>query len=325
MDAKFARGLSTADIVVDAPDVRSPQVRQGVERLTASLGSDDAFGALTVETNSAGDLALIEVAVKGDISSPEAHSALDRLRGDYVPAAFDGGPAEVYVGGRAAEVVDSVTLAQDYLPIIFAFVLSASFVLLLVAFRSIVVPLKAVVMNLLSVGAAYGLLVLVFQEGIGAGLLGFQQTPIIEAFLPMFLFTVLFGLSMDYHVFLLSRIKERYAATGDNSASVAYGLRATGRIITGAALIMVAVFGGFALGDLVMMQQMGFGLAVAIILDATIVRMVLVPASMELLGDWNWYFPNWLEWLPKINIDGVPVPVRAEAMDAAVAAGDGGA
>ena len=179
--------------------------------------------------------------------------------------------------------------------------LSTSFVLLLVAFRSIVVPLKAVVMNLLSVGAAYGLLVLVFQEGIGAGLLGFQQTPIIEAFLPMFLFTVLFGLSMDYHVFLLSRIKERYDETGNNSESVAYGLRATGRIITGAALIMVAVFGGFALGDLVPMQQMGFGLAVAIIIDATVVRMVLVPASMELLGDWNWYFPSWLRWLPKIN------------------------
>jgi len=208
-----------------------------------------------------------------------------------------------------AEVIDYVKQAQDYLPIIFVFVLSASFVLLLVAFRSIVVPLKAVVMNLLSVGAAYGLLVLVFQKGIGADLLGFQQTPIIEAFLPMFLFTVLFGLSMDYHVFLLSRIKERYDETGNNSESVAYGLRATGRIITGAALIMVAVFGGFALGDLVPMQQMGFGLAVAIILDATVVRMVLVPASMELLGDWNWYFPTWLEWIPRIQIEGaVPAP-----------------
>ena len=324
VDAEFARGLSTADVVVSAPDVRSPQMRQGVERLTASLASDDAFGALTVETNEAGDLALIEVGLKGDISSPQAHSALDRLRGDYVPAAFDGGPAEVYVGGRAAEVVDSVRLAQDYLPIIFAFVLSASFVLLLVAFRSIVVLLKAVVMNLLSVGAAYGLLVLVFQEGIGAGLLGFQQTPIIEAFLPMFLFTVLFGLSMDYHVFLLSRIKERYDETGDNSTSVAYGLRATGRIITGAALIMVAVFGGFALGDLVMMQQMGFGLAVAIILDATIVRMVLVPASMELLGDWNWYFPNWLEWLPRINIEGARVRRPATAAMGAGGGGGGG-
>ncbi len=193
--------------------------------------------------------------------------------------------------------------------------------LLLVAFRSIVVPLKAVVMNLLSVGAAYGLLVLVFQEGIGASLLGFQQTPIIEAFLPMFLFTVLFGLSMDYHVFLLSRIKERYDETGNNSESVAYGLRATGRIITGAALIMVAVFGGFALGDLVPMQQMGFGLAVAIIIDATVVRMVLVPASMELLGDWNWYFPNWLEWLPRIQIEGAQARQPATA---AVAAGDGG-
>ena len=155
LDAEFTSGLNTADIVVDAPDVRSSQVRQGVERLTASLGTDDAFGALTVETNGAGDLTLIELALKGDIPSPEARSALDRLRGDYVPAAFDGGPAEVYVGGRTAEVVDSVKVAQDYLPSIVAFVLSASFVLLLVAFRSIVVPLKAVVMHLLSVGAAY--------------------------------------------------------------------------------------------------------------------------------------------------------------------------
>ena len=168
------------------------------------------------------------------------------------------------------------------------------------------VPLKAVVMNLLSVGAAFGLLVLVFQEGVGAGLLGFQRTPTIEFWIPLFLFSVLFGLSMDYHVFMLSRIKERFDETHDNSGAVAFGLRSTGAIITGAALIMVAVFGGFAVGDLVFFQQMGFGLAVAIILDATIVRLVLVPAAMELLGTRNWYFPGWLEWLPRIHIEGHP-------------------
>ena len=158
-------------------------------------------------------------------------------------------------------------------------------------------------MNLLSVGAAYGLLVLVFQKGVGAELLGFQQVEVIQTGLPLFLFAILFGLSMDYHVFLLSRIRERFLETGDNAEAVAYGLRSTGRLITGAALIMVAVFGGFALGDLVAMQQFGFGLAVAVLLDATIVRCVLVPASMRLLGKWNWYLPSWLDWLPDLRIE----------------------
>jgi len=156
----------------------------------------------------------------------------------------------------------------------------------------------------------------VFQNGFGADLLGFQQTDVIEAWIPLFLFAVLFGLSMDYHIFLLSRIKERYDITGDNDESVAFGLGSTGAIITGAALIMVAVFGGFAAGDLVMFQQMGFGLAVAIILDATIVRTVLVPATMKLLGDLNWYFPSWLEWLPEIHIEGRPAGV-SELIDLA--------
>jgi RND superfamily putative drug exporter len=171
-----------------------------------------------------------------------------------------------------------------------------------VAFRSIVVPVKAIIMNLLSVGAAYGLLVLVFQKGVGASLFGFQQVDTVESWLPLFLFSVLFGLSMDYHVFLLSRIRERFNQTGNNTEAVAFGLRSTGRLITGAALIMVAVFGGFALGDLVVMQEMGFGLAVAVLMDATIVRSILVPSTMRLLGKWNWYLPRWLEWLPRIGI-----------------------
>jgi putative drug exporter of the RND superfamily len=158
-------------------------------------------------------------------------------------------------------------------------------------------------MNLLSVGAAFGLLVLVFQEGIGAGLFGFDQVDSIEAWLPLFLFTVLFGLSMDYHVFLLSRIRERYDQTGDNTGSIAFGVSSTARIITGAALIMVAVFGGFAAGQLVMFEQMGFGLGVAVLLDATIVRSVLVPATMRLLGERNWYLPRRLEWLPDLRVE----------------------
>jgi RND superfamily putative drug exporter len=157
-------------------------------------------------------------------------------------------------------------------------------------------------MNLLSVGAAYGLIVLVFQKGIGADLLGFTQVATIETWLPLFLFSVLFGLSMDYQVFLLSRVREHFKQHNDNTAAVSFGLRSTGKLITGAALIMVAVFSGFALGDMVMMQQMGFGLAIAILIDATLVRCVLVPATMKLLGRHNWYLPKWLQWIPNISL-----------------------
>ena len=235
--------------------------------------------------------------------------AVRHLRADIVPiTAVD---ANVYVGGETASTVDFIGQTESYTPIVFAVVLGLSFILLTVAFRSIVIPGKAIAMNLLSVGAAYGLVVVFFQTGVGpewvkdiASALGFSQVETIENWLPLFLFSVLFGLSMDYHVFLLSRIKERYDQTGDNSESVAYGLRNTGALITGAAVIMVAVFAGFAAGRLVSFQQMGFGLAVAVLLDATIVRAVLVPASMKLLGDWNWYFPSWLEWIPNISIEG---------------------
>ena len=173
----------------------------------------------------------------------------------------------------------------------------------MMTFRSIVIPIKAVLMNLLSVGVAYGLLVLVFQKGIGNEIFGFQQTDIIEAWIPLFLFCVVFGLSMDYHVFLLSRVKEFYNKTKDNTLAVSYGLSSTATIITGAGLIMVAVFGGFALGEMLMMQQIGFGLLVAILLDSTIIRIILVPASMKLLGEYNWYMPKWLEWLPTVKFE----------------------
>ena len=229
--------------------------------------------------------------------------AVVRLRADYIQEALDGVPASAMVTGETAGFVDSVEINDTYTPIVVAFVLGLSFVLLTVAFRSIVIPAKAILMNLLSVGAAYGLMVLVFQKGVGADLLGFRQVDVIQTGLPLFLFAVLFGLSMDYHVFLLSRIRERFIQTGDNSEAVAFGLRSTGRLITGAALIMVAVFGGFALGDLVGLQQFGFGLAVAVLMDATIVRSVLVPASMQLLGEWNWYLPNFLRWLPDLRVE----------------------
>jgi RND superfamily putative drug exporter len=185
-----------------------------------------------------------------------------------------------------------------------AFVLLFAFGLMLVAFRSIVVAIKAIVLNLLSVAAAYGVMVLVFQHGVGKGLLGFSSTAGIDPVVPLLLFVILFGLSMDYHVFLLTRIREEFDKTGDNTEAVAFGLRTTAGIITGAAAIMVAVFAGFAAGQLIQLQQMGFGLAVAVFLDATIIRSIIVPASMRLLGNVNWYLPSWLQWLPRLNVEG---------------------
>ena len=236
--------------------------------------------------------------------------------------AFDGTGASVYVTGQTAGNLDYIDIVNSYFPWVVALVLSLSFLLLLVAFRSVVIPVKAILMNLLSVGAAYGLVTLVSLKGWGADLLGFQQVPVVEQWVPLLLFAVLFGLSMDYQVFLLSRIKEAWDRTGDNTAAVTEGVGATAGIITGAALIMVAVFAGFAAGDLVMFQQMGFGLAVAVLLDATLIRTILVPAAMKLLGRWNWYLPSWLEWLPHLSIEGAPAAPAAGP--AAPATGPGG-
>ena len=291
-------------VVVDAADVNSAPVQAAIDELTTILAGDPAFGPPIIEVNEAGDLAAINVYAMDDTNSTASLESMDRLRDDYIPTAFSGVDAEVVVTGPSAYTVDFNGMVSTYTPIVFAFVLGMSFLLLLLAFRSIIVPLKSVIMNLLSVGAAYGLLVTVFQHGIGNELFGFQQVERIDAWVPLMMFTILFGLSMDYHVFLLSRIRERYDVTRDNAGSVAYGVRSTASMITGAALIMVAVFSGFAMGELVMFQQMGFGLAVAVILDATIIRSVLVPASMKLLGDWNWYLPSWLEWLPNVNVEG---------------------
>ncbi len=302
LNDNFDTGTISTLIVVDG-DLADPAIGAATEEVVAALANDADYGVATVLPSPDGEIGLVDVVSKLDPSTIEARDAVFHLRESAIPAAF-AGVADVYVTGDAAWSADYVAEINSRTPVVFVFVLGLSFVLLMVVFRSIVVPLKAIVMNLLSVGASYGLLVAVFQHGFGADLLGFQQTDVIEAWVPMLMFAVLFGLSMDYHIFLLSRIKERYDVTGDNTGSVAFGLGSTGAIITGAALIMVAVFGGFAAGDLVMFQQMGFGLAVAVILDATIVRSILVPATMRLLGDRNWYLPSWLQWLPEIHIEG---------------------
>ena len=298
--------LNEAEIVVAADSIRDGDVSGAVDRLLASLTADADFGEPAVETNPSGTVSRIVVPVEGDFASDQAPGAIERLRSAYIPAAFTGVAAEAPVTGSTAETIDYIGLINDYALAVFLFVFGISFLLLMVVFRSIVVRAKALVMNLLSVGAAYGLLVLVFQHGFLAGFFGFTQVETIEPWLSLFLFSILFGLSMDYHVFLLSRIRERFDQTGDNAEAVAFGVRSTAGVITGAALIMVAVFSGFAMGDLAPLQQFGFGLAVAVIIDATIIRSVLVPASMQLLGDRNWYLPSWLTWLPHVSIEGVP-------------------
>jgi uncharacterized membrane protein YdfJ with MMPL/SSD domain len=285
-------------------DTTSPDTRAAVEELQAELGRREIFGEATTETSPDGSLAVLTVPVAGDAVSREAVAAVRELRADVIPAVFEGSGAEAFVGGSTAEDIDYYDVMDAWLPVVLVFVLGLSFILLTIAFRSIVVPATAIAMNLLSVGAAYGLLVLVFVKGVGNELFGFQQVDIVEAWVPLFLFAVLFGLSMDYQVFLLSRIRERYSQTGDNNDAVSFGVGSTARLITGAALIIIAVFAGFARGDLVMFQQMGFGIAVALLIDATIIRSVVVPATMTLLGRWNWYLPSWLSWLPDVHVEG---------------------
>ena len=304
MEEQFSFGLvNPTDVVIDG-DIDSPAVQEAVGKLQASLAAHPGLQVSPQpEVNGPRDLALLTVFIPGESGSRDAVDVVSTVRDEYIPAAFDGVDAEVLVGGVTAVVADVFTIVRTYTPIVFAFVLGFSFLILMLVFRSIVIPVKAVIMNLLSVGTAYGLLVLVFQKGVATDLLGFQHAEVIDAWIPLFLFSVLFGLSMDYHVFLLSRIRERYDQAGDNAEAVSYGLRSTAGIITGAALIMVAVFGAFASGDTIINQQVGFGLAVAVLLDATLVRSVLVPASMEMLGTRNWYLPPWLRWLPDLRVE----------------------
>ena len=303
LESEFGVGtIDSVQIVVEG-DVDNQQAQVAIDMLVSSLSNDPAFRAPEVTSAPDGNLALVEAQVGGDSRDEAAVQAVERLRAEVVPEAFRDTNLDVFVTGETAEIVDYNELMSTWLPIVFVFVLGFSFILLTIAFRSIVVPVKAILLNLLSVGAAYGLTVLVFQKGVGNEIFGFPQVDAIEAWLPLFLFSVLFGLSMDYEVFLLSRIRERYTQTGDSSEAVAFGVRTTARLITGAALIIIVVFAGFATGELVMFQQMGFGVAVALLIDATVIRSVLVPAAMELLGERNWYLPSWLEWLPHYEVE----------------------
>jgi uncharacterized membrane protein YdfJ with MMPL/SSD domain len=317
LEENFTIGLmQPAMVVVDAGEkenVFAADIQASVAKLVGLVeresvtpeSPDEPYGTLAQEPdfNNAGDTELIAIPLNADSGDPEAIDAVNHLRDDLAPQAFEDSSAEALVTGNTAFNIDFKEDIIFKTPFVFAMVLGLAFIILLVMFRSIVIPIKAIILNLLSVGAAYGVLVLVFQEGwLLEGILDFEATGIIESWLPLFLFAILFGLSMDYHMFVLSRVKEAYEKGMSNEESVSVGIKATAGVITSAAAIMVAVFSIFAFMRLMGMKQFGLGLGVAVLIDATVIRSILLPASMKLLGDWNWYLPSWLEWIPRVKM-----------------------
>jgi RND superfamily putative drug exporter len=303
----FGAGVDSPLVLVT--EVSSERDVAAIDTLIASLATEPGVADVSpARFDADGNAAVIQVIPTTSAQDRATADLLARLRGTVIPGATGGTGLDVHVGGDAASEADVASQLEARLPVFIAVVLALSFLLLMVVFRSVVVPAKAVVMNMLSIGAAYGVLVAVFQWGWGAGLLNVDRGP-IEPFLPMILFAILFGLSMDYEVFLLSRIREEYDSNGnDNHEAVAHGLAATARVITAAAAIMVCVFGSFVLSPDRDIKEFGVGLAVAVLVDATIVRMLLVPATMALLGNRNWWLPGWLRWLPKVEVEGQARP-----------------
>ena len=303
----FPGGPLPALAVVEAEDVTAPQVAKGIEELKAT-----ADGPTNVTISPDKTVAIVSIPLPGNGTDATSDAALVRLRDTTIPQTIGKVPGtETNVTGMTAGSKDFNDKMNSRLPIVFAFVLGLAFLLLLVTFRSIVVPLKAIVLNLLSVGAAYGIITYVFQDGHFEGLLNFQSVGGITSWLPLFLFVILFGLSMDYHVFILSRIREAVDKGMKTDEAVAHGIKATAGVVTSAAVVMVAVFSIFATLSMIEFKQMGVGLAVAILIDATLVRAVLLPAAMKLLGERNWYLPRRLNWLPKFEHEGAPARASA--------------
>jgi RND superfamily putative drug exporter len=303
----------TATVVVQGDDVRSGPVAAGIAGLRADVNGSDAFKPGTeVIYSEDGTVAQINVPTPGNGNDAPSVNALDELRDDIIPATVGGVEGTtVNVTGDAAGSEDFANKLNSRLPLIFAFVFGLAFLLLLVTFRSIVSPIKAIILNLLSVGAAYGVLVLVFQKGNLESLLGFSSNGGVTNWLPLFLFVVLFGLSMDYHVFILSRVKELHDRGMSTDEAVQRGISTTAGTVTSAALVMVGVFLVFVTLAFLDFKELGLGLAAAVLIDATIIRGVLLPASMKVLGDWNWYLPSWLEWLPHVGAGrDAPPPVE---------------
>jgi RND superfamily putative drug exporter len=289
----------SADLVIQADDVRAPQVTAAVDEVVSRARSEGvAVGGPDSRVNDERTVAEVSLPLAGDGENDRSKDALSSLRDDLIPAAFDGTGAQVDVSGDTASSVDWQDSLKAHLPLVFGFVLALAFLLLLVTFRSVVVPITSIALNLLSVGAAYGLLVLVFQNGLGQDLLGADSNG-VTSWLPLFLFVVLFGLSMDYQVFILSRIKELVDRGMSTEQAIERGISSTASTVTSAAIVMVAVFSIFATLSFIDFKQMGVGLAAAILIDATVIRSVLLPATMKLLGERNWYLPSWLDWLPQ--------------------------
>jgi putative drug exporter of the RND superfamily len=299
------------EIVADGGDAST---HGDLSKLEAVLAVDPRFGSGTIRASADGKVLALTVPIRGDVVSSPDVAAVRQLRSDLIPSIFAGSRASVYVGGNTAETADYFSAVSAPTPYVLLFVLGLSFLLLLLAFRSLVIALVSIALNLLSVGAAYGLLTLVFIHGIGTGFFGFQKVSAIDAWVPLFLFSVLFALSMDYQVFLMSRIKERYDETSSTTEAVVGGVASTAKIITGAALIIVVVFSGFARGQLDMFQQMGFGVAVALLLDATVIRSIVLPCVLSLLGERSWYLPRWLNWLPRMDVESA-LPLTAGETD----------
>jgi uncharacterized membrane protein YdfJ with MMPL/SSD domain len=304
-----AEGVA-AIVVVEADNVRSGAAAAGITAMRDRVNGSDAFRpGTTVDYSRDGTVAKVTVPTRGTGTDAAAMSALDELRDEIIPATVGNVPqTAVNVSGDAASSADFASQLNSRLPLIFTFVFGLAFILMLVTFRSIVIPIKAIILNLLSVGAAYGVLVLVFQQGHGESLLGFTSNDGVANWLPLFLFVVLFGLSMDYHVFILSRVRELYDRGMSNDEAVKQGISTTAGTVTSAAVVMVGVFAVFVTLTFIDFKEMGLGLAVAVLIDATIIRGVLLPASMKLLGDWNWYLPSWLEWLPRFGSEGDAAP-----------------
>jgi RND superfamily putative drug exporter len=313
LQAAFPGGAAPATTVIKAEDVTAAPVRAAIGELHArALATGQLSEPSGVEISPDKTVAVVALSVKGSGTDAASERSLEVLRSEVVPATVGKLPdAEVAVTGVTAGSKDFIDVMTSHAPVVFLFVLGLAFILLLVTFRSIVVPVKAIVLNLLSVGAAYGVLVLVFQDGHGERLLDFQSVGGIAPWIPLFLFVILFGLSMDYHVFILSRVREAVDRGMSNDDAVAHGLRSTAGVVTSAALVMVAVFGSFALGSDQLAKQIGVGLAAAILIDATIIRAVLLPASMKLLGERNWYLPERLSWLPKLEHEPKGAPATA--------------
>jgi uncharacterized membrane protein YdfJ with MMPL/SSD domain len=299
----------TATVVVDADNVRTGAVADGIDYLNRQLQASIYPPGPQVTYSDDKTVAKIDVATPGNGTDDASTTALNDIRDDIIPATIGQVQgADVNVSGDAAASVDFREQLNSRLPLIFAFVFGLAFLLMLVTFRSIVIPIKAILLNLLSVGAAYGVLVFVFQDGHGESLLGFTSNGGVTNWLPLFLFVILFGLSMDYHVFILSRVKELHDRGMPTDEAVRQGISATAGTVTSAAIVMVGVFAVFITLDFIDFKELGLGLAVAVLIDATIIRGVLLPASMKLLGDWNWYLPQWLEWLPRVSHE-PPAPV----------------